>query len=138
MSGASRTHLKTWVLLVLMITFGPLGDIFLGKGMRQLGGSPELRPAQLVHFFVRAFESPLVWLGIASLLSFFIAYLLVLSFADYSYVQPASSFAYAVVALLGYFVLGEVVTPIRWLGILVISLGVFLVSRTPPRTTEQA
>jgi len=97
-----------------------------------------LRPAQLVHFFVRAFESPLVWLGIASLLAFFIAYLLVLSFADYSYVQPASSFAYAVVALLGYFVLGEVVTPIRWLGVLVISLGVFLVTRTPPRTTERA
>ena len=138
MSGASRTHLKTWILLALMITFGPLGDIFLGKGMRQLGGAPDLRPAQLVHFFVRAFESPLVWLGIASLLAFFIAYLLVLSFADYSYVQPASSFAYAVVALLGYFVLGEVVTPIRWLGILAISLGVFLVSRTPPRTTEQA
>lgn len=138
MSGPARTHLKTWILLVLMITFGPLGDIFLGKGMRQLGSSPELRPSQLVHFFVRAFESPLVWLGIASLLAFFIAYLLVLSFADYSYVQPASSFAYAVVALLGYFVLGEVVTPIRWLGILVISLGVFLVSRTPPRTTEQA
>jgi drug/metabolite transporter (DMT)-like permease len=43
-----------------------------------------------------------------------------------------------VVALLGYFVLGEVVTPVRWLGILVISLGVFLVTRTPPRTTEQA
>ena len=67
MSGPARTHVKTWVLLVLMVTFGPLGDIFLGKGMRQLGGSPELRPAQLVHFFVRAFESPLVWLGIASL-----------------------------------------------------------------------
>ncbi|MFZ0970146.1 MAG: EamA family transporter [Candidatus Acidiferrales bacterium] len=130
--------MKTWALLLLMITFGPLGDIFLGKGMRQVGSAPEMHPAQLVHFFVRAFESPLVWLGIASLLAFFIAYLLVLSFADYSYVQPASSFAYAVVALLGYFVLGEAISPMRWLGVLVISLGVFLVSRTPPRTTEQA
>jgi drug/metabolite transporter (DMT)-like permease len=138
MSGTARTHLKTWILLILMVTFGPLGDIFLGKGMRQLGSTPGVRPGQLVHFFVRAFESPLVWLGIASLLSFFIAYLLVLSFADYSYVQPASSFAYAIVAFLGYFVLGEVITPIRWLGVLVISLGVFLVSRTTPRTTEQA
>ena len=138
MIGLARVHLKTWLLLLLMITFGPLGDIFLGKGMRQVGNTSGIRPAQLALFFVRAFESPMVWLGIASLLAFFIAYLLVLSFADYSYVQPASSFAYAVVALLGYFVLGEGISPIRWLGVIVISLGVFLVSRTPPRTTEQA
>ena len=36
--------------------------------------------------------------------------MLVLSWADYSYVQPASSVAYGVVALLGYSVLRETVT----------------------------
>ena len=62
--------------------------------------------------------------------------MLVLSWADYSYVQPASSAAYGVVALLGYLVLGETVTPMRWVGVLVICLGVFIVGHTPPRTTE--
>lgn len=137
MSIRARLQLKTSILLLLMVLLGPLGDMFLGKGMRQLGSLPGWQPAELVYFFVRAFESPTVWAGIGSLLAFFVAYLLVLSFADYSYVQPASSFAYAVVALLGYFVLGEAVTPTRWLGVLIISLGVFLVGRTPPRTTEQ-
>ena len=137
MSLRARLQLKTSVLLLLMIFFGPLGDMFLGKGMRQLGSLPGWRPAQLGYFFFRAFESPTVWAGIALLLAFFVSYLLVLSFADYSYVQPASSFAYAVVALLGYLVLGEAVSTTRWVGVLVISLGVFLVGRTPPRTTEQ-
>jgi drug/metabolite transporter (DMT)-like permease len=138
MNGRARLQVKTWTLLFLMIIFGPLGDVFLGKGMRQLGSVPGWQPVPLAHFFLRAFESPTVWVGIASLLIFFVVYLLVLSFADYSFVQPASSFAYAIVALLAYFVLGEYVSPMRWFGVLVISLGVFIVGRTPPRTTEQA
>jgi len=79
-----------------------------------------------------------IWLGIACLLTFFVAYMLVLTWADYSYVQPASSFAYAVVALLGYFLLGETVPPLRWAGIFVICVGVFVVGHTHPRTTEKA
>jgi drug/metabolite transporter (DMT)-like permease len=64
--------------------------------------------------------------------------MLVLTWADYSYVQPASSFSYAVVAMLGYFLLGETVPPLRWMGIFVICVGVFVVGHTHPRTTEKA
>jgi drug/metabolite transporter (DMT)-like permease len=53
-------------------------------------------------------------------------------------VQPASSFAYAIVALLGHFLLGEVVSSTRWIGIAIICLGVLIVGHTPPRTTERA
>jgi drug/metabolite transporter (DMT)-like permease len=82
-------------------------------------------------------ESGLVWIGILLLILFFVAYTLVLSWADYSFVQPASSIGYGVVAVLGYFLLGEAVTSTRWIGVAIICMGVFLVSRTPPRTTEQ-
>jgi drug/metabolite transporter (DMT)-like permease len=44
--------------------------------------------------------------------------------------------AYAMVALLGHFLLGEVLTPVRWTGVLIICLGVLVVGHTPPRTTE--
>ena len=43
--------------------------------------------------------------------------------------------AYGVVALMGYFILGESISPIRWMGIAIICLGVFIVGRTNPRTT---
>lgn len=81
-------------------------------------------------------RSEFVWLGVISLIIFFVAYALVLSWADYSYVQPVSAFAYGTAALLGHFVLGEMVSTVQWAGITVICLGVFLVGRTPPRTTE--
>jgi len=68
---------------------------------------------------------------------FFVSYLLVLSWADYSFVQPASASSFAVVALLGHFALKEPISPTHWLGIIVISLGVLTVGNTHPRTTEQ-
>lgn len=134
--SSHRLKVKTAILLALMITFGPLGDTLLGKGMRKLGPVPGLRASVLPNFLLHAFESGTVWLAICSLLIFFISYLLVLSWADYTFVQPASAMGYGVVALLGYFLLGESVTPTRWIGVLVISLGVLMVGQTPPRTTE--
>ena len=137
MTSSEGLHLKTYTLLLIMVTFGPLGDVFLGKGMKGVGAVEAWGPSDIVHFFARALASGTVWLGIALLLAFFIAYTLVLSWADFSFVQPASSFAYGIVALLGHFLLGEVVSITRWIGIAIICLGVLIVGHTPPRTTER-
>ncbi|MGA8145575.1 MAG: EamA family transporter [Candidatus Acidiferrales bacterium] len=137
MKSAAGLRLKTFFLLLVMILFGPLGDVLLSKGMKDLGKIPGWSPTELAHVFLAVFSSGTIWLGIGSLLGFFIAYTLVLSWADYSYVQPASSLAYGIVALLGHFLLGEKVSPLRWAGILVICCGVLIVGHTPPRTTEQ-
>jgi drug/metabolite transporter (DMT)-like permease len=93
-------------------------------------------PSDGLHTAFRVFGTGSIWLGVASLLTFFLANLLVLTWADYSFVLPASSIGYGVVALLGYFMLGEPVSPLRWLGIAVICLGVFVVGQTSPRTAE--
>ena len=106
--------------------------------MKGIGSARNWAPADLLHIFVRILTSGYIWLGVACLLTFFVAYMLVLTWADYSYVQPASSFSYAVVALLGYFLLGEAVPLLRWIGIFVICVGVFIVGHTHPRTTGKA
>lgn len=126
---------KTFVLILLMVLFGPFGDVLLRKGMRGIGAMDTWTPAAMGNYFWRTFTSGMIWLGIASLLLFFLSYMLVLSWADYSFVQPASAVSYLVVAVLGIWILGEVVSPGRWLGVAVICLGVFLVGNTPPRTT---
>src|SRR6202044_1189182 len=132
MKSSDGVHPKTFILLVLMVTFGPLGDAFLGKGVRWVGEEGMKTPSDVVHFFLRAFTSPTVWTRIVLLVAFFAAYTLVLSWADFSFVQPASSFAYAIVALLGHYFLGEFVSTTRWIGILIICAGVFFVGTTPP------
>jgi uncharacterized membrane protein len=137
MKPSDGLHPKTFILLILMVIFGPLGDAFLGKGMRLVGSAGMRSPSDVVHFFLRAFASGTVWVGILLLVAFFAAYTLVLSWADFSFVQPASSFAYAIVALLGHYFLGEFVSTTRWIGIAIICTGVLIVGTTPPRTTER-
>ena len=119
-----------------MVLAGPLGNVLLGKAMKQVGPVSLWPPAELLHAFVRVFTAGTIWLGVGSQLIFFAAYMIVLSWADYSYVQPASALAYAIVALLASTWLGEVVPPLRWAGIAVICLGVLLVGHTHPSTTE--
>ena len=130
-------YLKTYLLIAVMIIAGPLGNVLLGKGMKHIGEPAIWPPLQLLHAGLNILTSVSIWSGIASLITFFVAYMLVLSWADYSFVQPASSLAYGIVALLGYLMLGERVSPLRWIGIAVICLGVFVVGRTNPRTAAQ-
>ncbi|HEX4002416.1 MAG TPA: hypothetical protein VHX36_07180 [Candidatus Acidoferrales bacterium] len=136
MTSSQGLHFKTVVLILIMVSVAPLGDIFLRKGMERIGPMPGWAPVELFHFFFSAFTSGTVWIGIGLLLAFFIAYMLVLSWADYSYVLPASSISTLVVALLARFVLHEAVRPLRWAGVALICLGVFVVGHTQPRTTE--
>lgn len=138
MKESQGLHLKTYVFIFLIVVFAPLGNTLLGKGMKGVGEVSDWSPAVLFHMLIRICSSGYIWLGIASLLAFFVAYMLVLTWADYSYVQPASSFSYAVVAILSYWLLGETVSPLRWLGIFVICAGVLIVGRTHPRTTLES
>lgn len=119
-----------------MIFFGPLGNVLLGKGMKSVGSMSLASVPLILDFVSRVIRSGTIWLGIGSLLTFFVANILVLSWADYSYIQPASSMAYGVVALMAHFLLRETVTPLRWFGVAVICVGVLVIGRTPPRTTE--
>lgn len=136
MTSSRALHFKTNLLILLMVVFGPLGNLLLSKGMKQLGATPAWTPGALARFVGAALHSGTVWIGIAALIAFFVSLNLVLSWADYSYVQPASAIAYGTTALLGRFVLGDAVSPLQWIGILIICLGVIVVGRTPPSTTE--
>ncbi len=59
----------------------------------------------------------------------------VLSWVDYSFVKPASAVSCGVVTLLSFFLLHEVVKPLHWLGLSIISCGVLMVGNTAARTS---
>jgi len=128
-------QLKTLPLILVSIVLGPLGNVFLGKAMKGIGSVTSARILDLVPIASRLLVSGYIWLGIACLLGFFIAHMLLLTWADYSYVQPATSLSYLSISILSYLLLGEMISPLRWLGVAVICLGVFLVGRTSPSTT---
>lgn len=137
MKDSPALHLKTYIFILFIVLFAPLGNVLLSKGMKGIGSARDWELRELLPILIRILTSGYIWLGIACLLAFFVAYTLVLTWADYSYVQPSSAFSYAIVALLGLLLLGERVSLLRWTGIAVICLGVFIVGNTHPRTTEK-
>jgi drug/metabolite transporter (DMT)-like permease len=132
----NRPHFKTYLLIALMVIAGPLGNLMLAKSVKNIGQVHYWPPSALWALFLQVFGSFTIWIGIAFLLTFITAYMLALSMADYSFVQPAAALGYAVTAMLGMFVLGEKVSPMHWVGIGIICLGVSFVRGTNPRTTE--
>jgi|SRR5581483_5653521 len=138
MNAQGGVQLRTHLMILLMVILGPLGNVLLGRGMKQIGAVTTWNADEIFHFLSLLSTSLSVWLGVGCLLAFFIAYMLILSWADYSYVQPVSAMAYGVVALLAHFFLGEAVSPLRWAGVLVICMGVFVIGYTPQRTRGSA
>jgi drug/metabolite transporter (DMT)-like permease len=129
---------KTYIFLVLMTFFGSVGNVLLRVGMKQIGEIKDWSTSGLAHLFAQVFTSGWIWLGILTLLLFMLCFLLVLTWADYSYVFPVSGIGYVLVTLLGYALLGEGVNGVRWAGVACICVGVVLVGRTPPQTAGQS
>lgn len=129
-------HAKTYALIGIMVLAGPVGNLLVAKAMHQIGKVHFWPPAQLFPVFPKIFSSLTLWAGIACLITFTVAYMLALSLADYSFVQPAAALSYVIIAVLGVLVLNESVSLLHWVGIGVICLGVAFIRGTDPRTTE--
>ncbi len=123
-------NLRKYLVLLAVIVFGACGDVLLSRGMRDVG---EIHLNQLPHL-LHALANPWVLLGIGSLLIFFASYSTALSWADLTYVLPATAFGYVVLALLSRFFLHEQISLQRWIGILLISAGVGFVAGGPAQT----
>jgi drug/metabolite transporter (DMT)-like permease len=114
--------------------FAAAGDSMLSHGMKQNGGI-SLHHLQGVILAVR---NPWVAIGILLLLAFFAAYTNALSWADLTYVLPATSLGYVLLAFVARFALHEQVSPMRWMGIALISGGVGFVAGGPALTSQAA
>ena len=135
MNDSKKPSLGTALLLALTIVLSAGGNLLLSSGMKHVG-SVETGPLiAVMRALGRAIARAEIWMGIAALLLWFVCSLVLFSRIDFSYAQPASAVGYALVAVLGYAVLGEAVTAARWVGIACICAGVTLIGRTPPRTT---
>jgi uncharacterized membrane protein len=137
MASERRLRIKTLVMVLAMVVCANAGDLMLKRGMSQ-NGAVVLTAAGLAHAFRLTVTNGTIWIGIFFLTGFMVSYMTVLSWADYSYVMPAGAFGYALLTLLAVIFLHESVSPRRWVGVVLICIGVLLVGQTKPRTTELA
>ena len=121
---------RQYLILGLVAVCAPLGDSCLSRGMAAMPAITLAHPASLIA----AVFTPWIALGIALLIGFFASYLTALSWADLTYVLPATAFGNVIVALLSRFWLQEPISIQRWTGIALITLGVSFVAQGPSLT----
>jgi drug/metabolite transporter (DMT)-like permease len=122
--------IQKYLVLAGITVFATAGDALLARGMKELGG------VSLQHLsgLLLAILNPSVAGGILLLIAFFACYVSALSWADLTYVLPATSSGYVFVALTAHFAFHEVISPTRWLGIALITAGVGFVAAGPSLT----
>jgi uncharacterized membrane protein len=122
--------IRKYIILVAVMFFAACGDVSLARGMRVFG---PVTLATLPHLLT-VLLNPWIVLGVLLLIGFFASYLSALSFADLTYVLPATSVSYILMVVLARFFLHEHVTIWRWLGVLLIVTGVGFGATGPEAT----
>jgi len=135
MSHEHRLRIKTLFMVLLMVVCANVGDLLLAKGMKQLGPVRISWPG-IWHALLSTIQNSTIWVGILFLIGFTLCYMTAVSWADYSYVMPAGALGYAVQTLLAVVVLHEAVGGRRWVGVVLIVVGVLLVGQTHPNTAK--
>lgn len=115
------------IVILLHIVCQVFGDVWLSRGMREIGAVNSVEIGAFVVIAVQFLTSPWIWLGIAFLISSLILYLVALSRFDLSYVLPITAFTYVLSTALAVLILREHVSPIRLLGTCIITAGAFVV-----------
>ena len=128
--SAVSKHINRLFILLIVIT-NTIGNILLGAGMQRM---PDFQEMGVIGYTAGLLTNWLVVVGTILLIIWMVAQLSMFTWADLTYVLPLTASSYILTALLSRYFLGEHVSVTRWIGIAIISSGVFLVSETPEDT----
>lgn len=122
--------LKSIALIIISIAIAAAGQLCLKAGMNEVGRITSEAFISPFGTFVRVARVPMVWLGLFLYGLSAVFWMTVLSRVDLSFAYPMVGFSYVVVLLFSALLLGEQVSPLRWLGTLIIVAGIVLITRT--------
>jgi len=116
-----------FLFLFIIVAAGTGGELCVSRAMKVVGEVHDFRPAALVRFVFRAMRVSWMWLGITMMTLAFFSLLAMLSIENVSFVVPVTALSYAAGAIGAMLFLHERISPQRWLGVLIVCVGVTLV-----------
>lgn len=119
--------MRVWLLLSVVVLAGTAGEVAVTRAMKQIGEVHRFTPAALLRVLGRALRLKWMWIGLFLLAMAFFSLLALLSWENVSFVVPLTALSYVVGALMAKLFLKEDVDLIRWMGVLLVVVGVVLV-----------
>lgn len=126
---------RTALSLGIAVLANSFGNLLLALAVTRL---PAFSAVSMTDYLASAIRDPFLIPGVALTATYALVQLWLFSWADLSFVVPCIASSYIISTLLAEFILGEHIQLIRWIGVLLICFGVFLVARTPVATKPHA
>jgi len=120
--------LKVLIAMTIAAAAAAVGQIFVRQGMQQVGALEQYAPLALMQYFGQALLNPYVVIGTLLNGVFYFLFLAALSWTDVTVVLPMTALEFGMAAILAVVLLNEVVPTMRWAGIALVIVGVFLIA----------
>lgn len=115
------------ILILISVLLNCAAQLCIRKGMLLVG---EVGMSGLVQNFGNMLMNLWLWAAMFCYAVSILMWMVVLSKVEVSFAYPFLSIGYVVAAVVGYYFFGESLTLTRIMGILVICIGVYLISRS--------
>jgi transporter family protein len=120
---------RVLVAMTLAAASAALGQIFVRRGMLQVGSLENYAPLALASYFWEALRNPYVIAGTVLNAAFYFLFLAALSWTNVTVALPMTAIEYGFAAILAILMLKEQVSVVRWAGIALVIFGVILIAR---------
>lgn len=117
-----------WVWLMVSVLSGTVGDLVSAKGMVEHGEVEHFGPARIGCLLRYIVTHRLLLMGIGFNAISFFSFLALLSVAEVSFAVPATALSYILKTALAGWYLGEHVNVRRWMGAVLVAVGVVLIA----------
>ncbi len=116
-------------LIILGVLLNACAQIALTQGMRVIGKF-SFSMENIIPIGLKVAVNPFIFAGLCCYVISVVVWLMVLSRVEVSFAYPLLSIGYIVTAFAGYLFFNEHMGLVRWMGIIVICAGVYLITRT--------
>lgn len=120
--------MRTMLTLAVLSLCGALGDVCLAQGMRQVGALPVLRLGALLVLGRTMARNRALRLGLLCMIANFVTLVVALSWAEVSFIVPATALHFVLATLGAKWLLHEHISRVRWCGTILVGLGVALLA----------
>lgn len=120
--------LRVLIVITVAAAAAAFGQILLRRGMQEIGSLESYAPATLVAYFWRVLTNPYVVMGTLLNAVFYFLFLAALSWTELTVALPLTALEYGFASVLAVLILDEAVPPLRWIGIVLVILGVIAIT----------